>query len=100
MNLLLNGPLNSPGCIAGQQVQFPERAGALRKFLTAVSPKYNITLFHYRKSGNRASGILLGIQLPPAERAAFAEATAALGSEFSFSELSGTARDVFEMFIS
>ena len=87
-------------CYAAQQVQFPERAGALRKFLTAVSPKYNITLFHYRKSGNRASGILLGIQLPPAERTEFAEATAALGSEFSFTELSGTARDVFEMFIS
>ena len=81
------------------QVVFPERAGALKKFLTAISPKYNMTLFHYRKSGNRASQVLIGLQLPPSERASFAEATAALGSEFTFSELSDSAKSIFEMFI-
>ena len=43
--------------------------------------------------------MLLGLQLPPSERAAFTKATAALGEEFSFSELSGAAKGIFEMFI-
>ena len=33
------------------QVVFPERPGALRTFLSTVSPRWNITLFHYRKTG-------------------------------------------------
>ena len=31
------------------RVVFPERPGALMKFLDAVSPRWNITLFHYRR---------------------------------------------------
>ncbi len=42
------------------QVEFPERPGALRKFLPAVSPRWNVSLFHYRKSGAQSSGVLLG----------------------------------------
>ena len=33
------------------QVDFPERAGALRKLLAALDPEWNVTLFHYRKTG-------------------------------------------------
>lgn len=33
------------------QVDFPERPGALRRFLTVFSPTFLITLFHYRKTG-------------------------------------------------
>ena len=33
------------------QVDFPERPGALRKFLGVFSPDFLITLFHYRKTG-------------------------------------------------
>jgi threonine dehydratase len=33
------------------QVDFPERPGALRRFLAVVSPTFLITLFHYRKTG-------------------------------------------------
>ena len=33
------------------QVDFPERPGALRKFLDVFSPDFLITLFHYRKTG-------------------------------------------------
>jgi hypothetical protein len=43
-------------------VLFPERAGALRRFLEAVSPTWNVTLFHYRSTGNRESSVLLGVQ--------------------------------------
>ena len=43
-------------------MEFPERAGALSKFLRVLSPRWLISLFHYRQSGNRASTILLGLQ--------------------------------------
>jgi len=33
------------------QVEFPERPGALKKFLSVLQPQWNITLFHYRQSG-------------------------------------------------
>ena len=33
------------------QVDFPERPGALRKFLAVFSPDFLITLFHYRETG-------------------------------------------------
>ncbi len=45
------------------QVQFPERQGALRRFLDVVSPRWNVTLFHYRNTGNRESYVLLGLQV-------------------------------------
>jgi threonine dehydratase len=44
-------------------VQFPERAGALARFLQEISPRWNVTLFHYRNTGNRESYVLLGIQV-------------------------------------
>lgn len=47
------------------QVEFPEVRGALLKFLQVLSPLWNISLFHYRQSGNRSSTILLGLQVPP-----------------------------------
>ena len=36
------------------QVEFPERPGALRQFLSVLQPEWNITLFHYRRSGMQA----------------------------------------------
>lgn len=50
------------------QVEFPERLGALFKFLRVLNPVWNISLFHYRQSGNRASTILLGLQVHPLSR--------------------------------
>ncbi len=35
------------------QVEFPERPGALKKFLSVLQPQWNITLFHYRRSGKQ-----------------------------------------------
>jgi threonine dehydratase len=81
------------------QVDFPERPGALRRFLPAVSPRWNVTLFHYRRTGNRSSGVLLGVQVPPDETSAFSEALAGLEGEYVFTEVSGRAREVFKMFL-
>lgn len=82
------------------QVDFPERPGALRDFLAGLDTRWNITLFHYRRTGNNASGVLLGIQVPPEDDEEFNASAAALSSDFSFNELSGKAREVFKMFIS
>jgi len=44
--------------------EFPERQGALFKFLTTLQPGFNISLFHYRNAGGDIGRILAGIQTP------------------------------------
>ncbi|HTT43849.1 MAG TPA: threonine ammonia-lyase, biosynthetic [Steroidobacteraceae bacterium] len=51
--------------------EFPERPGALHRFLQAIGTRWNITLFHYRNHGSDHGRVLAGIQVPPAERADF-----------------------------
>jgi threonine dehydratase len=48
--------------------EFPERPGALLRFLEAVGSRWNITLFHYRNHGSDYGRVLAGIQVPPATR--------------------------------
>lgn len=79
-------------------MEFPERPGALKQFLDAVSPTWNITLFHYRNTGNQSSTVLLGMQVPPGD-ARFASVQESLRANFAFSELSEEARKVFVKFI-
>ena len=52
---------------------FPERPGALLKFLTLLRPGWNISLFHYRNQGADYGRILVGIQVPKADDKAFAK---------------------------
>ena len=47
--------------------EFPERPGALMKFVNAMSPDWNISLFHYRNNGSDYGRIVTGIQVPPNE---------------------------------
>jgi threonine dehydratase len=47
--------------------EFPERPGALMKFVTSMSPDWNISLFHYRNNGADYGRIVVGIQVPPHE---------------------------------
>jgi threonine dehydratase len=44
--------------------QFPERPGALMRFLAAMDPGWNISCFHYRNQGADYGRILVGIQVP------------------------------------
>jgi threonine dehydratase len=50
---------------------FPERPGALLKFLSLMQPNWNISLFHYRNQGADYGRILVGLQVPGADGAAF-----------------------------
>ena len=58
---------------------FPERPGALLKFLNLLRPNWNISLFHYRNQGADYGRILVGIQVPASDSQAFSEFLAALG---------------------
>ena len=52
--------------------EFPERPGALMRFLSAMSPNWNISLFHYRNQGADYCSVLVGLQVPTEDSAAFA----------------------------
>ncbi|MEM9093254.1 MAG: threonine ammonia-lyase, biosynthetic [Cyanobacteria bacterium P01_F01_bin.53] len=47
--------------------EFPERPGALTNFVSAMSPNWNISLFHYRNHGADYGRIVVGMQVPPEE---------------------------------
>ena len=51
--------------------EFPERPGALRHFLNHMQSSWNITLFHYRNHGADYGRILVGIDVPAEDEAAF-----------------------------
>jgi threonine dehydratase len=48
--------------------EFPERPGELTRFLVAMHPDWNISLFHYRNHGADYGRILIGVEVPLAER--------------------------------
>ena len=51
--------------------EFPERPGALLRFLRAIGTSWNISLFHYRNHGSDYGRVLAGIQVPKADHAQF-----------------------------
>lgn len=48
--------------------EFPERPGALVRFLTTLRPDQNISLFHYRNHGGDIGKVLAGIQCPEPQK--------------------------------
>jgi threonine dehydratase len=67
---------------AGEMIyrfEFPERPGALMRFLTSMAPSWNISMFHYRNQGADYSRVLVGLQVPKGERRAFAAFLGELG---------------------
>ncbi|CAB3779560.1 threonine ammonia-lyase, biosynthetic [Pararobbsia alpina] len=59
--------------------EFPERPGALMRFLSSMAPNWNISLFHYRNQGADYSSILVGIQVPADEIGMFEAFLTTLG---------------------
>ncbi len=62
--------------------EFPERPGALMRFLSSMAPNWNISLFHYRNQGADYSNILVGLQVPGSEQPAFEQFLHTLGYPF------------------
>ena len=74
---------------------FPERPGALLKFLSLLKPTWNISLFHYRNQGADYGRILVGLQVPAADRKAFDRFLTTLGYPF----IEETQNPVYRMFL-
>ncbi len=51
--------------------EFPEKPGALLKFLTVLGNDFNISMFHYRNHGAAYGRVLVGIQVPEKEMKGF-----------------------------
>ncbi|MEM8642758.1 MAG: threonine ammonia-lyase, biosynthetic [Cyanobacteria bacterium P01_G01_bin.54] len=62
--------------------EFPERPGALMKFVAALSPNWNISLCHYRNHGADYGRIVVGMQVPPDELDAWQEFLETLGYRY------------------
>jgi threonine dehydratase len=75
--------------------EFPERPGALLRFLQAIGTNWNISLFQYRNHGSDYGRVLAGIQVPRAERAEFLQHLNEL--RFPYSE--ETSNPAYRMFL-
>jgi len=75
--------------------EFPERPGALAKFLTTMRPGQNISLFHYRNYGGDVGKVLAGIQCPENQREELEAFLKELG--YPFTECSEN--PVYKMFL-
>jgi len=62
--------------------EFPERPGALMRFLDSMAPNWNISLCHYRSQGGDVGRILIGLQVPAEEMGAFAQFLTTLGYRY------------------
>jgi threonine dehydratase len=75
--------------------EFPERPGALMKFLSLMRPGWNISLFHYRNQGADYGRILVGLQVPAKDGKAFDKFLATLG----FPHVEETDNPVYRLFL-
>jgi threonine dehydratase len=74
---------------------FPERPGALMKFLSSMQPGWNISLFHYRNQGADFGRILVGLQVPKADNKAFKTFLDTLG----YPHVEETENPVYRLFL-
>ena len=59
--------------------EFPERPGALMKFLSTLHTDWTISLFHYRNHGADYGRVLVGLQVPDSDTGKFYESLDQLG---------------------
>lgn len=78
---LIGGRLNLENELLCRFV-FPERPGALMAFLHALSPRWNISLFHYRSQGETGANVLVGIQVAQPDMGEFQDRANSLGYEY------------------
>ncbi|HJV00840.1 MAG TPA: threonine ammonia-lyase, biosynthetic [Burkholderiaceae bacterium] len=75
--------------------EFPERPGALMRFLDSMAPNWNISLCHYRSQGGDVGRILIGLQVPPEEMGEFSRFLTTLGYRY----WDETANPVYKLFL-
>lgn len=86
--------------VAGEErvyrVEFPERPGALLRFLERMGTRWNITLFHYRCHGAAYGRVFVGIELPPGVSGSELDATLA---EVGYPAVDESANPVVRQFL-
>ena len=75
--------------------EFPERPGALMRFLQSMAPNWNISLFHYRNHGSDYSRVLVGLQVPKKEMKDFRAFLSTLG----YRHWNETENPVYKLFL-
>ncbi len=88
----------APSSLADEVIlrcEFPERPGALLKFLDNVGQDWNITLFHYRNHGADYGRVLVGIQVAASDRVRFDSMLNSLGYPYE----DETGNPAFRMFL-
>jgi threonine dehydratase len=75
--------------------EFPERPGALLRFLKSIGTSWNISLFHYRNHGSDYGRVLAGIQVPKAQRPEFLQHL----QELHYSYTDESANTAYRMFL-
>lgn len=74
---------------------FPERPGALARFLDSMAADWNISLFHYRMHGGDFGRVLIGLEIPAGEEKTFREFLTNLGYRF----VEETANPAYRLFL-
>jgi len=75
--------------------EFPERPGALMKFLTQLAGRWNISMFHYRNHGSAYARVLVGMQVPASER----KAVKAFFDELQYRYWDETENEAYQFFL-
>jgi threonine dehydratase len=75
--------------------EFPERPGALMRFLDSMSAGWNISLFHYRNHGADYGRVLVGMQVPTGDKADFRRFLDRLGYDY----VEETGNPAYRMFL-
>ncbi|CAJ1352751.1 unnamed protein product [Effrenium voratum] len=78
--------------------EFPEKPGALMRFLEQLPSDFNVSLFHYRGHGADVARVLVGIQVPGKSRAGFRDYLAYLVSK-GYSWKEETQNDIYTRFL-
>jgi threonine dehydratase len=75
--------------------EFPERPGALMRFLNSMGRNWNISLFHYRNHGADYGRVLVGMQVPASDQQSFRSFLEQLGYRY----WDETANPAYRMFL-
>lgn len=77
------------------RVEFPERPGALLKFLQALGMRWNISLFHYRNHGSDSGRVLIGFEVQKGQESALRAEL----EEVGFPWVEETTNPVYQLFL-
>ncbi len=93
---LVGGRVNALDGERMLRFEFPERPGALGRFLSQMHPDWNLSLFHYRNHGAAVGRVLIGIQVPNGQ----AEAFEAFLKELAYPYTDETQNPAYRLFLS